>query len=793
MHNQLYQFPAWLKSHSSDSDSFFGALGFTLPMEEFTLRTASLTSMLDWLAQPQGPHLVDGSSIENSLMALAILMAPEVLYDPHSPTVGLGFVYKAPYIQATSWTEAYFVLKLASQAEAGGQTTGAKVIFVQIQASSQVIPLPGVPILFLDVKTPEDITDSQAPRSLHVFRGFQLFQITLKGRDPPAVQVAFPNLQGKMECSWVPREKQVLSPELEEAPQITVPLSAADPHHWNIANDPVFPSCLATFRVRHKAFLASGAAASTGFHGTNSRGGTSTPTPELPLAVRPQSPPTPPLEWQEVNMKVTEVLDWVHDLHLQLLQEMGFVRKIDQALSKSLMVEFFQLKIVIGDELSRALRTWHTDIEVAMDNFLRDLDAATQTSTTLPSKNATVGVALRQFRMATQLRVALPLTRLDEACEEMEKFIQSCLEELRSPQETKNLIGELSSRITNHQGRVRELLRSEPLRHPEVIPLIMVGLVADRPLESNFFPGLLEGLVGSLGITASRKGNPPTSFHEGAGRAWSTAVHEAVSHIEQRDAEAPEAVGLPPSLDLHCKEAFLETQRHLIPPVFSDPLFIPKMAKALFELAKPPVVWKVLPSTHRCVALSAPPQPGSSGPEQGVLKSGEPIPSTSQHTPVVQEQISEASNTDSDGTDETPPEKEPPHQTLKVRLPLKLLKRSHQTTTSSSKDGVMPSKVQMEPEAEEAEVGTPTRPSEAALQKAQFELFQKDLPEVQEVRAWILELQEGQVATQQLLDSSPAFRLRRAADEAHPCHHRCTLDRPPRCGRPSCQLQTFRL
>ena len=320
------------------------------------------------------------------------------------------------YIQTTSWTEAYFDLKLASQAKADGRTTGAKVIFVQIQASSQVIPLPGVPTLFLDVKTPEDITNSKAPRPPHVFRGFQLFRITLKGRNLPAVQVAFPRLQGKMECSWVPRQEQVLPPELEEAPQITVPLSAADPHHWNIVNDPVFPSCLATFKVRHEASLASGAAASTG--GTNSRGGTSTPTPELPLAVWPQSPPTPPLEWQEVDTRVTEVLDQVHDLHLQLLQEMGFVREIDQALSKSLMVEFLRLKIVIGDDLSGALRTWQTDMEVATDNFLRDLDAATQTSTTLPSKNAAVGVALHKFHMATQLRVALPLTQLDEAREE---------------------------------------------------------------------------------------------------------------------------------------------------------------------------------------------------------------------------------------------------------------------------------------------------------------------------------------------------------------------------------------
>ena len=461
-------------------------------------------------------------------------------------------------------------------------------------------------------------------------------------------------------------------------------------------------------------------------------------------------------------------MDQVHDLHLQLLQEMGFVREIDQALSKSLMVEFLRLKIIIRDDLSGALQTWQTNMEVATDKFRRDLDAATQTSTTLPSKNAAVGVALCQFRAATQLRAALPLTQLDEACKEMKKFIQSRLEELRSLQETKNLIGELSSRTADHRGRVRELLRSEPLSHPEVVPLIMVGLAVNRPLKSNFFPGLLEGLLGSLGIAAPGKGNPPTSSHEGAGRVWSAAVHEAVSCIEQWDAETPETVGLPPSLDLRYEEAFLETQRHLVPPVFSDPLFIPKMAKAVFELAKPPVVSKALPSAHRHVAPFAPPQPESGGPEQGVLKSGEPIPSTSQPTPLVQEQISEDSNTDSDGTDKTPPEKEPPCRTLKVRLPLKLLKRGHQTTASSSKDGVTPSKGCKEPEAEEAKVGTPTGLSEAALQKAWFELFQKDLPEVQEVCAQILELQEGQVATQQILDSSPTFRLRRTADEARP-------------------------
>ena len=398
-----------------------------MPVEELTLRMVSLANILDWLTQPQGPHLVDGSSKENSLTALAILITPKALYDPDSPMVGLGLMYKAPYIQTTSWTEAYFDLKLASQAEASYQTTESKVIFVQIQVSSQVIPLLGVPTLFLDVKTPEDITESKVPRPPQDFRGFRLYQVTLKGDDPLTAQVAFPRLQGKTECSWTSRQKQVLPPELEEVPQITVALSAADPYHWNIVNDPIFPSCLDAFKVRHEASLASEAATSTG--GASSQGESSTPTQELPLATWSQPPPTPTLEWQEVNARVAEVMDQVHNLHLQLMQEMGFIREIDQALSKSLMVEFLRLKAIIADDLSGTLWTWQADMEATTDKFLRDLDAATQTSTTLPSKNAAVGVALCQFRAAAQLRLALPLTRLDEA-REMEKFIQSHLEEL---------------------------------------------------------------------------------------------------------------------------------------------------------------------------------------------------------------------------------------------------------------------------------------------------------------------------------------------------------------------------
>ena len=334
-------------------------------------------------------------SAKNLLMALAVLVSPEAFDDPDSPFVGLGFVYKAPYIRTASWSEAYFELKLASQAEASGRPIESKVIFVQIQDSSQVIPLPGVPTLFLDVKTPEDITDSKVSRPTRDFRGFHLHRVILTGVDPPVSQVAISHLQGSTSFHWTPMQEQVLPPELEEASQVAVALAMADPNHWNVLNDPIYPGCLELFKARHEASMASEAATSAGAVG--SQGENFTSTQELPPAIWPTQPPMPPLTLLDIDVRVTEVMDQVHDLNLQWMQEMGFIWEINQALSKSLMVEFLHLKVLMGEDLGETLWMWQVDMEAATDKLLRDLDAATQVRTILPSQNAVVGTALRQF------------------------------------------------------------------------------------------------------------------------------------------------------------------------------------------------------------------------------------------------------------------------------------------------------------------------------------------------------------------------------------------------------------
>ena len=56
----------------------------------------------------------------------------------------------------------------------------------------------------------------------------------------------------------------------------------------------------------------------------------------------------------------------------------------------------------------------------------------------------------------------------------------------------------------------------KPMENAEVHQQVILGVAVDQPMESNFFPGILEGLLGRLGITAHGEMNPPTSAKEGA-------------------------------------------------------------------------------------------------------------------------------------------------------------------------------------------------------------------------------------------------------------------------------------
>ena len=545
-------------------------------MEQLALRMAPSESLLTWLTKPTGPHLVEAVLTSESHTTLAIVVALEVLYDPCSPRVGLGLVYKALYIKAASFSEAFFYLKSTSEAEVDKRITDSRLMFVQINEASKVIPLPYVQPLFLDVPTTSDVTDSNKPTSPHAFRAFRLHRVIYMEGSTLTTQVAFPRLRGKTKSHLLNFQKQLLIPELCEHPLLSVTLAAADSEHWNIANDPVYLACVAEFRRRHESSQASQANKSVQKSGM----GGGSPT-------------------HEVMELVCDTLDQVHALCLETLQEMGFIWEVDRALAKSMMSEFIRLQLIVGDDLNTSLRAMHADLEATMDELIRDLDIAVQNSTDLRSENPAVRVALHKFKELIKLKLALPLAQVDAAREDMDRFLQHRLEEVRSQADMRNLIESLSQRVAAHLSRVHQIVYSEPLKHVEVTLWVLMGMAADQPVESNFFSGILEGLLGRLSIGAPGEENPPTLSKEGAAQLWASAVVDAVQKMEKRRVRlgTPESSGMPPGLHLNYEEDFLSYRSHQVPGVFTDPLFLPNMVNSVYKLVGPPVLAEAPPFT----------------------------------------------------------------------------------------------------------------------------------------------------------------------------------------------------
>ena len=81
-----------------------------------------------------------------------------------------------------------------------------------------------------------------------------------------------------------------------------------------------------------------------------------------PSATSSQTLPTPTLGAHEVKEIICDNLDQVYALCLETLQEMGFIRKVDRALAKSIVVEFLRLQLIVEDDLNTSLRAMHADL-----------------------------------------------------------------------------------------------------------------------------------------------------------------------------------------------------------------------------------------------------------------------------------------------------------------------------------------------------------------------------------------------------------------------------------------------
>ena len=94
---------------------------------------------------------------------------------------------------------------------------------------------------------------------------------------------------------------------------------------------------------------------------------------------------------------------------------------------------------------------------------------------------------------------------------------------------------ENSQKLADHTSRVRELVQVPELTEGEVSLRVLIGLVAHQPLEAIFFLGILEGLVGRLGLAPPSITDPPTSVREGLACHWAATLKGAIRRMEGRD------------------------------------------------------------------------------------------------------------------------------------------------------------------------------------------------------------------------------------------------------------------
>ena len=318
------------------------------PIERIVLRAIPLKSLLEWLAKPRGPNLVEATVCGAPEKALVLAATKRTLYEEDLPSVGVGLVYMPHYVSTESFCHAYMHLNVwhaaASNEDSTDKLDSSCFILVSISEMSEVIPDALPDPVFLDVIDKEAIEETGEPLAPHWFRGFRLH--TVWSRPPgkePVHQITFPCLRGEASAPMLAYEPEKFPQSMRQGPKMAIPLRPPSSSHWNIDSDLIFTIVVDTHRWRHEAKR-------TGQDQKQESAGveespTETPAPEgAPLAIASSSQAASPMETSRQEEQDLEValcaVRRIHAIRLQTIHNMGCMREIEQAAVCTLMVEF---------------------------------------------------------------------------------------------------------------------------------------------------------------------------------------------------------------------------------------------------------------------------------------------------------------------------------------------------------------------------------------------------------------------------------------------------------------------
>ena len=326
------------------------------------------------------------------------------------------------------------------------------------------------PVL-LDVASKEVREGTGEPVSPFSFRGFRLRTVWTQHPGAEMTQhISFPCLLGKSNLSLIEYKSEMFPQGLRQGQKIAIHLEPSAKDHWNIASDLVLPLVLEDSRQRCKANWVARAQEEKSEGAKTSQ--TEAPTPgessQLEVGGSGKALPTKTVPDRERVLETThEILACIHTLHLQTMHEMGSVREVDRTLARILMAEFARLQLIVGDDFTKSLIALCTDLEASCEALMSDIVKTLDHHPDDPMSHQ-VKAALHKFQQSTSLKVTLPLMELEAARDDMEEFMQSCLQEISSQTESQELIEDLSQKLAAHTSRVRELVQVPELTEGEV-------------------------------------------------------------------------------------------------------------------------------------------------------------------------------------------------------------------------------------------------------------------------------------------------------------------------------------
>ena len=549
------------------------------PRDSIGLHTVYLEQLKEWLSNAEGPNLVEGTDTAKSvkLLGMAVSFDPVCYYPPtgSNAVVGMGLVFKLAYIPMVSFSSLLTTL-MDWSVNRKERMSEACLTFLNISPESEVYPLfKDYPVL-VDLISQELISSHFMRSQVTNFRAFKLpFVRGLNPRSNEWAQyVSIPRLVGTASYLLIPHHEGSLPEEgFRSSSSLCVSLATPDQDHWSIHADKKFARIVSRLaeerqqrlqeakdkektevneeRMEDQRGEEAAAAAATAVKLPNSTasametGGDregpdsgAPPTHPVPtqrplehlmrdmgleskdgdiiFPITPVGGP-PPYDHElsaENRKRAEEAMKKIRSFHLQTIYNAGAVRQVDRILAELLMAQFTRVNQMMGADLNTSLQELFTVIESSGGILLEELKTAlgSMVSNLVPYNLQRI---MESHNSCLYMSVTKVLVFLDCARREGRDFLEDLIKSLQTDEELKKLLTALSKWISAFEDHVWELALSKELAEEEVALRVNLALTATRPVIGNYFNGVLEGLVGSLGIKIHEDEDPPHSTQEG--------------------------------------------------------------------------------------------------------------------------------------------------------------------------------------------------------------------------------------------------------------------------------------